>query len=76
MINHINGFLIVRRSLADAAGYQDICRIGNKEYRGVERAHLEDQRTLFKINYRIHTGAIKESLIPPTSSGQHRQVKF
>ncbi len=41
MVNYINGFLILRKSLADEAPYQRICRIGNKEYRGIERAHME-----------------------------------
>ena len=41
MVNYINGFLILRKSLADEAPYQSICRIGNKEYRGMERAHME-----------------------------------
>ena len=42
MVNYINGFSIVIKSLAGAPPYQNICRIGNKEYRGMERAHLED----------------------------------
>jgi hypothetical protein len=34
------------------------------------------QRTLAKINYRIHTDAIKENLIPPTISKQQISVIY
>jgi hypothetical protein len=34
------------------------------------------QRTLAKINYRIHTDAIKENLIPPTISKQQTSVIY
>ncbi len=34
------------------------------------------QRTLAKINYRIHTDAIKETLIPPTLSHQQTQKLY
>jgi hypothetical protein len=53
----------------------DLCRIQALPHQGVERLKDEEndrlklgwnlQRTLAKINYRIHTDAIKESLIPP-----------
>lgn len=34
------------------------------------------QRTLAKINYRIHTDAIREILIPPTLSKKHTVLKY
>jgi len=38
----INGFLILMRSLVGAQPYGTICRLGDKEYRGAERCHLEN----------------------------------
>jgi len=34
------------------------------------------QRTLSKINYRIHTDAIKEELIPPTITRQQSSIIY
>lgn len=42
MVEKINGFLIVRKSLEKTEPYGKIFRIGDKVYRGMERLHLED----------------------------------
>jgi len=42
MIEKINGFLILRKSLGNLFPYSAICRLGGKEYRGMQRNHLED----------------------------------
>jgi hypothetical protein len=42
MAEKVNGFLILIKSLGGTEPYGNIFRIGDKEYLGAERRHLEN----------------------------------
>lgn len=50
-------------------------RLKNEEYSN-KKLEWNLQRTLSKINYRIHTDAIKETLIPPTITKQQTNIIY